>query len=70
MSDTTVRKHLCPHCGGVAVANLNVFPPRMWRTNTQTWPCEGCNTTLTRSFEASRWTEWFVYPLGSSKGSE
>lgn len=60
MGNTVLRKHLCPVCLRTPVADLNVFPARMWDTNTQTWPCEHCSTTVTRTFDGVRWSAWSV----------
>ncbi|GAA4898251.1 hypothetical protein [Streptomonospora salina] len=50
--------HLCPGCGELAVADYNVFPPRMWHSDVQTWHCENCRLNLRRERTARGWSPW------------
>lgn len=42
-----------PVCG-----DYNAMPQRMWRTDRQTWRCEGCGVMMQRHFTGGHWTPW------------
>lgn len=50
---------MCPLGPHLVCADFNAMPQRMWRTNRQDWPCEGCGASMTRTYApATGWSAW------------
>ena len=49
----------CPLGPHLVCVDFNAMPQRMWRTDRQDWPCQGCGTPMTRTFAAATgWSAW------------
>jgi hypothetical protein len=55
---TPAHEDMCPIGPHLVCANFNAMPQRMWRTDRQTWHCEGCGVPMVRTFTAGLWTAW------------
>ncbi|OJF13132.1 hypothetical protein [Couchioplanes caeruleus] len=50
---------MCPLGPHLVCADFNAMPQRMWRTDRQDWPCEGCGAPMTRTYApATGWSAW------------
>ena len=50
---------MCPIGDHLVCRDFNAMPQRMWRTDRQTWPCEGCGMIMVRTFTpAGGWSPW------------
>lgn len=56
---TAPNRFLCPNGPHLVCRDFNAMPQRMWRTDRQTWPCEGCGAPMERTFgRGSGWSPW------------
>ena len=56
---TPAHEGMCPIGSHLVCRDYNAMPQRMWRTDRQTWRCEGCGAPMVRTYTpAGGWSPW------------
>jgi len=56
---TPAHEGMCPIGPHLVCRDFNAMPQRMWRTDRQTWRCEGCGAPMVRTYTpAGGWSPW------------